>query len=149
MEIGSYRNFLIPKIAMSVKQVIVWRHDLNCRLGKKMAQAGHAALANLFASFSNNVDAYGNVSFQMTPEQFEWYLGNQKKIVLRVDSESDLLLLKQRGEEMGLPIHLITDAGLTEWNEVTNTCLAIGPYNDVEIDLLVGEKGPLGKLKLL
>ena len=69
---------------MGVKQVIVWRHDLKCRLGKKMAQAGHAVLANFFASFHNNTDAYGNVSFQMTASQFEWYLGNQKKIVLKI-----------------------------------------------------------------
>jgi len=134
---------------MSVKQVIVWRHDLNCRMGKKMAQAGHAALADFFSSFQNHVDAYGNVSFQMTAEQFEWYLNNRKKIVLRVDSESDLLLLKQRGEEMGLPVYLITDDGLTEWENPTNTCLAIGPANEAAIDLLTGENGPLGKLKLL
>lgn len=134
---------------MTVKQVIVWRHDLQCRLGKKMAQAGHAALATFFASFQDHVDANGNVSFQMTTEQFEWYLGNQKKIVCRVDSEADLLLLKQRAEEMRLPAHLIIDDGLTEWDRPTATCLAIGPFDEAAIDQLTGENGPLGKLKLL
>ena len=134
---------------MSVKQVIVWRHDLKCRLGKKMAQAGHAACSTFFRSLVDSVDAHGNVSFKMTPAQFEWYLGSQKKIVLRVDSEADLLLLYRRAQEMGLPCTLIKDEGLTEWDKPTITCLGIGPDEDKAIDALCGESGPLGKLQLL
>lgn len=134
---------------MSVKQVIVWRHDLKCRLGKKMAQAGHAALAPFFEAFQNATDADGNVVFQMTEAQFKWYLGNQKKIVLRVNSEADLLLLYQRAKELGIPANLIIDSGLTEWDEPTKTCISLGPSEEKIIDELTGEKGPLGKLQLL
>ena len=134
---------------MPVKQVIVWRHDLKCRLGKKMAQAGHAAIAPFFAAFGDNTDADGNVSFKMSLAQFEWYLGNQKKIVLRVENEADLLLLHQRAKELGLPSYLIVDSGLTEWDYPTTTCLSIGPSEDSAIDELTGEKGPLGRLQLL
>lgn len=134
---------------MAVKQVIVWRHDLQCRLGKKMSQAGHAALADLSNSIRDNVDADGNVSFKMTPAQFEWYLTNFRKIVLRVDNEADLLLLHLRAQELGLPVELIIDSGLTEWDKPTKTCIAIGPAEDSKIDELTGEDGPLGRLKLL
>lgn len=134
---------------MAVKQVIVWRHDLKCRLGKKMAQAGHAALAPFFAAFRNSTDFDGNVEFKMTQAQFEWYLNNQKKIVLRVDSEADLLLLHQRAQELGLPCHLIVDEGLTEFDDFTRTCISIGPEEENKIDELTGERGPLGKLQLL
>ncbi len=134
---------------MPAKQVIIWRHDLNCRLGKKMAQAGHAACATFFRSIENNIDAHGNVSFTLTPAQLEWCIGSQKKIVLRVDSEADLLLLHQRAKELRLPCTLITDAGLTEWDSPTVTCLGVGPDDERAIDELCGERGPLGKLKTL
>jgi PTH2 family peptidyl-tRNA hydrolase len=134
---------------MAMKQVIVWRHDLACRLGKKMAQAGHAALAGLSNCIRDHVDKDGNVSFQLTPAQFEWYLNDFKKIVLRVDSEEDLLVIYGRAKELDLPVELITDSGLTEWNVPTRTCLAIGPEEESKIDEVTGERGPLGKLKTL
>lgn len=134
---------------MGVKQVIVWRHDLKCRQGKKMAQAGHAALAPFFEKFRTSTGPDGDVEFQMTKAEFEWYLGNQKKIVLRVESEADLMLLYHRGKEMGLPVYLIIDDGLTEWDQPTKTCISIGPADEAAIDELTGEKGPLGRLTLL
>ena len=134
---------------MAVKQVIVWRHDLGCRVGKKMSQAGHAALADLSNTIRDNVDAEGNVSFKLSPAQFEWYLTNFRKIVLRVDSEADLLLLYHLAQEVGLPTELIIDSGLTEWDQPTKTCIAIGPAGDAEIDEITGERGPLGRLKLM
>jgi PTH2 family peptidyl-tRNA hydrolase len=134
---------------MPVKQVIVWRHDLACRVGKKMSQAGHAALADLSNTVRDHVDAEGNVSFKLTPAQFEWYLTNFRKIVLRVDNEADLLLIYERAKELGLPTELIIDSGLTEWKEPTKTCISIGPEKDELIDQVTGENGPLGRLKLM
>ena len=134
---------------MPVKQVIVWRHDLGCRAGKKMAQAGHAALADLSNTIRDNVDKDGNVSFKLTPAQFEWYLTNFRKIVLRVDSEADLLLIHQRAKELGLPTELIIDSGLTEWDQPTKTCISIGPAEDEKFEDVTGERGPLGRLKLM
>ena len=134
---------------MAVKQVIVWRHDLACRAGKKMAQAGHAAIADLSNAIRDNVDKDGNVSFKLTPAQFEWYMDNFRKIVLRVDSETDLLLIYNRAKELGLPVELIIDSGLTEWDQPTKTCIAIGPAEEKAIDEVTGEQGPLGRLKLM
>ena len=134
---------------MGIKQVIVWRNDLQCRLGKKMAQAGHAALANISNTMRSNIDDQGNVSFKLTPAQLAWYKGNFRKIVLRVDSESDLMLLFHKAQELGLPVELIIDGALTEWDTPTKTCLAIGPDEDDKIDAVTGENGPIGKLRLM
>ena len=73
---------------MAVKQVIVWRHDLACRLGKKMAQAGHAALEYFSSCIRDHVDKDGNVSFQLTPVQFEWYLNDFKKMVFKLSTKA-------------------------------------------------------------
>lgn len=76
---------------MATKQVIVWRNDLQCRLGKKMAQSGHAALAHFSNRIRHNLDEKGNVSFKLTDTELDWYRGNFRKIVLRVESENDLM----------------------------------------------------------
>lgn len=133
---------------MAVKQVIVWRDDLKCRAGKKMAQAGHAVVADFARCIKENVDSEGNVSFKMTPAQFEWFSTNFRKIVLRVDSEEKLLLLHETAKSLGIPTELVTDLGLTEWNTATNTCISIGPEEDSLVDQVTGENGPLGKISL-
>ena len=135
---------------MAIKQVIVWRNDLKCRVGKKMAQAGHASNYDLFNSMRDNIDENGLVSFQLTPAQLEWYFDDcHKKIVLQVDSEADLLLIFQRSKELDLPVYLVTDSGLTEWKVPTKTCICIGPAEEKKIDEVTGERGPLGRLKLM
>lgn len=134
---------------MPVKQVIVWRHDLAVRLGKKLAQAGHAALADFSSLLRQHCDEERNVSaFKLTPAQFEWYKTNFRKIVLRVDNEEQLMVIYNRAVELGLPVELIIDSGLTEFHGVpTKTCLAIGPEYDEKVDMVTGEAGPLGRLK--
>lgn len=134
---------------MAIKQVIVWRHDLQCRLGKKMAQAGHAALADLSNSMREHMDDEGNVSFKLTPEQFAWYKGDFRKIVLRVNSENDLMVIYNKAKELGINVEMIIDAGFTEWDVPTKTCLAIGPDEDEKIDAVTGTDGPLGRLVLM
>lgn len=134
---------------MTTKQVIVWRHDLACRLGKKMAQAGHAALADLLNTMRQNMDDEGNVSFKLSPAQFAWCKGNFRKIVLRVDSEAELDIIYNYALQLGLPVELIVDSGLTEWDIPTKTCLAIGPEEEGKIDAVTGKNGPLGLLKLM
>jgi len=143
------RLFVLVEGSMAIKQVIVWRHDLQCRLGKKMAQAGHAVLADFSKTMFQNIDDEGNVSFKLTPAQLAWHKGNFRKIVLRVDSEDQLMVIYNRAEELGLPVELIIDSGLTEWDIPTKTCLAIGPEEDSKIDEVTGKDGPLGRLRLM
>lgn len=134
---------------MAVKQVIVWRHDLPCRVGKKMGQAGHAVLAEFSKLILKNVDAERKVSFTLTPVQLEWFLGNFRKIVLRVENEAELLLIYEKAKSLGIPTELIIDSALTEWKEPTKTCISIGPEEESLIDQVTGEQGPLGRLKLM
>lgn len=134
---------------MNVKQVIIWRSDLNCRQGKKMAQAGHAACAHLMQKIRNGLSYSNSMTwFDLTKYEVAWILGNYRKIVLQVKNEEELLLLYNKAKEIGLPVQLITDNGLTEFDGPTNTCVAIGPHMDEEINKVTGNGGPLGALKL-
>jgi len=114
-----------------VKQVIVLRADLKLGVGKLAAQAAHASL-----------EAY-KAARERGPEVVErWEGEGQKKVVLRVEGEEELVGLyeKVKGE---LPCALIRDAGLTQLPPGTITALGIGPWGEGEIDKYTG------KLKLL
>ena len=82
----------------------------------------------------------GYQPIDLTPEQNEWLInGLFTKIVTQVDSEAELMSVFQAATDAGLTVHLITDAGLTEFNGVpTRTCLAIGPNKSEEIDKITG-----------
>lgn len=100
--------------------------------GKSMAQAMHAAVE---ATLKTLKDSKEKVK--------EWREEGMKKIVLRVDSEKELLRYNQMAKDSGLITALITDAGKTFFKEPTRTCLAIGPDKDEKIDKITG------KLKLI
>lgn len=142
---------------MATKQVIVWRQDLQgVPLGKKMAQAGHAAHLFLTEQIKANYpgaklkgDGDGRVEVRVTQSQMDWIMGNYRKVVAFVRSEDELMLIYNKAQELGLPVHLVTDDGLTVFDKPTKTCLAIGPAEEEAVDQVTGEKGPLGKLRLL
>ena len=125
----------------SVKQVIVVRRDLGMRRGKEIAQGSHASIAFLtrrlrFLSTDNGVYSAEGV---FTEEEHIWMKEGFTKICLRVDSEEELLTVKERAHRSGLNVHLITDAGKTEFHGIpTNTCLAIGPHYASRIDAITG-----------
>lgn len=119
-----------------IRQVIVMRKDLNMRAGKMIAQGAHASMKVLLdiADFQNN-------SFTIPlVEDFQlWLSGKFKKICVRVESETELLEIVEKAKQAGLPVALITDSGLTEFNGVaTNTCCAIGPASKEKLDLITG-----------
>jgi len=120
-----------------VKQVIVIRKDLRMRRGKEIAQSCHSSIAFL----SHIVrDAIERSSIPLlTSEQVDWIIGRFTKICVCVNSEQELLEIQKKAQEVGLTVHLITDAGLTEFNGVpTNTCLAVGPHDAEKIDPITG-----------
>lgn len=70
-----------------------------------------------------------------------WLNGTFTKIVVSVDTEEELLALKEQFEKElpYCPVVLITDCGLTEFHGIpTNTCLGIGPYISEDIDNITG-----------
>jgi len=114
------------------KQAIVVRVDLNMGKGKIAAQASHASLS-----------AYRLVSMKYPEIAKKWEQQGQMKIVLKVNSESELLEMARMVHEAGIPCELIRDAGHTQIDPNTITCFGAGPWEEKEIDKV------LGKLKLL
>jgi PTH2 family peptidyl-tRNA hydrolase len=128
-----------------VKQVIIWRNDLNVRKGKMMSQAAHASL-KVFLDISNNTEfpeftQNGSiyVPYSKGSEFDVWLNGSFTKIVLKVNSEEELRGIYNKAQEAGIPCSLIVDNGKTEFNGVpTTTCCAIGPAYSEDIDEFTG-----------
>ena len=115
-----------------MKQAIVVRSDLGMGKGKLAAQAAHASLSA------------AEMTFNSRPSWYEdWKSEGQKKVVLKVGSESELDELYSMARHAKLPAALVVDRGLTQVEPGTVTCLGIGPGPDGEVD------GITGKLKLL
>ena len=115
-----------------MKQVILVRNDLKMAKGKTATQCCHASVEATLRTLK--------VSKEKVKE---WREDGMKKVVLRVDSEKELLKYNQQAKDSGLITALITDAGKTFFKEPTRTCLAIGPDKDEKIDKITG------KLKLI
>ena len=105
-----------------MKQAIVFRSDLKIGKGKLAAHAGHAALSG-----------YLKVSTKDRSVVEQWLEEGQKKVVLKISNESELVSLFERVKR-SVPSELISDAGLTQVEPGTIVCLVIGPWNDGDID---------------
>jgi len=110
------------------KQVIILRSDLNMSCGKAVAQACHASLT---------------ASEEARRTRFswwkEWIKEGQRKIILKVNSERELLNKEREAMEAGVPAALISDMGLTELPPGTITALGIGPAPERVIDKITGD----------
>lgn len=114
------------------KQIIVIRADLQLGKGKIGAQCSHASLA-----------AYEKVRKHHSEISKEWGNHGMMKVVLKVQSEKELLEYFQRAKDVGIPCELIRDAGHTQIDPGTITCFGAGPWSEEELDEI------FGKLKLL
>jgi PTH2 family peptidyl-tRNA hydrolase len=115
------------------KQVIVIRNDLNLRKGKMVAQGAHASIMFLIHRLCDADAGAKDHAIQ------EWLSHGMTKICVRVDSEAELLEIAQKAVDAGLTVHVITDAGHTEFGGLpTKTCLAIGPDEGERIDAVTG-----------
>jgi PTH2 family peptidyl-tRNA hydrolase len=126
----------------STKQVIVIRKDLKMRRGKEIAQGAHASMAFIGARLREVIDPehaepWEHIPLPLTAVERAWLAGSFRKVVCQVDSEAGLLEVYEAAKAAGLTVHLITDAGLTEFGgQATDTALAIGPDYDDRIDLV-------------
>lgn len=111
----------------SIKQVIVVRADLAMGKGKIAAQVGHACVLG-----AENVR-------KSHPDWFEKWWAGQEKIVLKVNSETELEQVKRDAIEMGLPLAEVTDAGHTQIAPGTFTCISIGPAPEDLVDKITRE----------
>jgi len=125
-----------------IKQVIVIRKDLGMRRGKEIAQGAHASMMFLSKLVQEHLRKSIIVSSEicLSDAQAEWINGRFTKICLQVPDEASLLSIAEEARKAGLDCHVVTDAGVTEFNGVpTNTCLAIGPDEAEKIDAVTGK----------
>jgi PTH2 family peptidyl-tRNA hydrolase len=110
------------------KMVIVTREDLKLSPGKLAAQVAHAAVACALDTKKSNSKWFN-----------KWQEEGAKKAVVKVESEKDFYLLKEKAEKLKMIAHIITDAGHTEIPADTNTVLGIGPAPSNIIDQVTGK----------
>ncbi len=112
---------------MRYKQVIIVRKDLGMSCGKLAVQVAHASLEAAEEARRRIPDIYK-----------EWREEGAKKVVVQVDSESELMELYQEALKRELIAVLIKDAGLTELEPGTLTAVGIGPHENELIDRVTG-----------
>jgi len=100
--------------------------------GKMVAQGCHAAVEALLETLKRDRQLVE-----------KWFEQGQKKIVVRVDSEEELLDLHCKAQELGVTAVLVVDKGLTQLPPNTVTALGLGPAPVEVLDKITG------KLKLL
>lgn len=147
-------------MSYQIKQVVLYRKDLNMRKGKIAAQVAHASMKvildrakhgyswrsgnGILVEDLNDHSNPGDSCFVIFPteEMEEWINGRFAKIVLSVDNEESLLKAYQEALIAGIPTALITDSGFTEFHGIlTNTAVAIGPAKTEDIDKITGKNG--------
>ncbi|XP_047068950.1 peptidyl-tRNA hydrolase 2, mitochondrial-like [Lolium rigidum] len=112
----------LAKIIEDFKMVLVVRNDLKMGKGKIAAQCSHATLG-LFKKLQ-----------QRAPKSLRrWERCGQVKVVVKVESEEDMLALQGRAKSLNLPTHITIDAGRTQIAPNSRTVMAIlGPADMVD-----------------
>jgi PTH2 family peptidyl-tRNA hydrolase len=68
----------------------------------------------------------------------EWLNEGQCKVVVKVNSESELEEVRRNADELGLVAAIIHDSGLTQVVPGTPTCVGIGPAPAELVDKITG-----------
>ncbi len=96
--------------------------------GKLAVQVAHAAVSSVEQTRKYKPSWYDS-----------WIRENQAKICVKIEDEKKLRLLKGKVDEAGIPNALIEDAGLTQLEPGTTTCLGIGPLPSDIADRYTGD----------
>ncbi|XP_021725828.1 peptidyl-tRNA hydrolase 2, mitochondrial-like [Chenopodium quinoa] len=104
------------------KMVLVVRNDLKMGKGKIAAQCSHATLG-LYKKLLNRAPKALN----------RWEMCGQVKVVVKIESEEDLLVLQGRAKSIHIPTHIVIDAGRTQIAPNSRTVMAVlGPADMVD-----------------
>ena len=111
---------------MRIKMVFVVNTSLKMNVGKVAAQVAHAA-----------VDLFQMSNIKEQTKNLVWQQSGQTKIVLAGSDLTELKLLENLAKNAGLISSLISDAGKTEVEPGSITCLGIFGLSD-KIDQITG-----------
>jgi PTH2 family peptidyl-tRNA hydrolase len=116
---------------LNFKQAIVLRRDIDMGRGKAAAQAAHASVDAVLSIVKSKREDW-------VRWLEEWVRGGQMKVVLRVDSEKELLEIYENALKLGLPASIVRDAGRTQLPPGTLTAVAVGPAPEDLVDKVTG-----------
>ncbi|KAL8551268.1 hypothetical protein ACS0TY_000372 [Phlomoides rotata] len=93
----------LAEIIEDFKMVLVVRNDLKMGKGKIAAQCSHATLG-----------LYKKILHRAPKSLNRWEMCGQVKVVVKIESEDDMLVLQERAKSLNLPTHITIDAGRTQ-----------------------------------
>lgn len=112
----------LADILEDFKMILVVRNDLKMGKGKIAAQCSHATLG-----------LYKKVLYRAPKALNRWEMSAQPKVVVKIESEEDMLALQERAKSLKLPTHITIDAGRTQIAPNSRTVMAIlGPVEVVD-----------------
>ncbi|KAH7282985.1 hypothetical protein KP509_35G055000 [Ceratopteris richardii] len=109
------------------KMVLVVRNDLKMGKGKIAAQCSHATLG-----------LYKKVFFRAPIALERWEECGQVKVVTKVESEEELLLLQAKANSLKIASHITVDAGRTQIAPNSRTVMSLLGPSDL-VDEVTGE----------
>ena len=111
-----------------LKQVIIVRMDLKMGKGKLATQVAHASIG-----------AYRKTKKKHNDIVKRWEKQGEKTVVLKIGSVDELLKIKSLVDKENIPNVLIHDAGRTQVEPGTVTCLGIGPWASKVLDKYISD----------
>ncbi|XP_068659986.1 uncharacterized protein [Aristolochia californica] len=112
----------LADILEDFKMVLVVRNDLKMGKGKIAAQCSHATLG-----------LYKKLVKKAPKALNRWEMCGQVKVVVKIESEEEMLILQERAKSLNLPTHVTIDAGRTQIAPNSRTVMAIlGPADMVD-----------------
>ncbi|CAI9108699.1 OLC1v1008370C1 [Oldenlandia corymbosa var. corymbosa] len=112
----------LADILEDFKMVLVVRNDLKMGKGKIAAQCSHATLG-----------LYKKILDRAPKALNRWEMCGQVKVVVKIESEDEMLTLQERAKSLHLPTHITIDAGRTQIAPNSRTVMCVlGPADMVD-----------------
>lgn len=103
-----------------LKMILCVRNDLGMGKGKMCAQCSHASLGVYRDIIHGKNDTHKKWLS-------EWETIGEAKIAVKVDSEEEMMKIRDAALKIGLPTYYICDLGRTQIPSGSKTVLAVGP----------------------